>query len=50
VSSTFLGESSEHTVDVAGHAVKVLASPPRMLPAGPVVVEFSPDAAVSLPA
>jgi ABC-type Fe3+/spermidine/putrescine transport system ATPase subunit len=50
VSSTFLGESSEHTVDVGGHAVKVLESPPRRVPAGPVVVEFDPGAAVSLPA
>lgn len=48
VSSTFLGESSEHVVDVAGHSVKVLSSPPRMVEPGPVALEFDPDAAVSV--
>lgn len=48
VATTFLGESSEHVVDVAGHSVKVLASPPRVVAPGPVTLEFDPESAVTL--
>jgi iron(III) transport system ATP-binding protein len=48
VSTTFLGDVAEHTVEVAGHRVKVLSSPPRLVAPGPVTLEFSPESAVSV--
>jgi iron(III) transport system ATP-binding protein len=48
VSSTFLGESSEHVVDVAGEQVRVLRSPPESVEPGPVALAFDPGAAVTL--
>ena len=48
LSTTFLGDSSEHTVDVSGHTVKLLSSPAANLPAGAVTLTFDEAHAVPL--
>jgi len=46
--SSFLGESSEHVVGVAGVQMRVIAAPPRLNVAGDVALEFAPADVVVL--
>jgi iron(III) transport system ATP-binding protein len=48
VESTFLGESSEHILEVNGQRLKVICAPPVFDPPGTMEVEFHPDDAVVL--
>ena len=52
VETTFLGEASEHVVDVGGHHVKAIAAPPRFdVHAGdPLGLTFDAEDVVVLPA
>jgi iron(III) transport system ATP-binding protein len=45
---TFLGEASEHVVDVNGHALKVISTPPRFHVPAQVAIEFDPHDVVIL--
>ncbi len=49
VETTFLGETSEHVIDVNGQRIKLICAPPRFGLEGNVNLEFSPDDAVVLP-
>lgn len=46
--SSFLGESSEHVVEVGGMQLRVIAAPPRPNVAGDVALEFAPADVVVL--
>jgi iron(III) transport system ATP-binding protein len=46
--STFLGESSEHLVDVNGTRLRIISSPPALGINGQVSLEFTPDDIVVL--
>jgi iron(III) transport system ATP-binding protein len=50
VQTTFLGEASEHVVEVNGQRLRVVAVPPRFDVPEEVVVEFDPSVAIALPA
>jgi iron(III) transport system ATP-binding protein len=47
--TTFLGEGSEHVLDVNGQRVKVVSTPPLFDPPAELAVEFDPADAVVLP-
>jgi iron(III) transport system ATP-binding protein len=49
VETTFLGEASEHVLEVAGQRLKVIAAPPRFDLPAEVAVEFDPEDVVVLP-
>jgi iron(III) transport system ATP-binding protein len=49
IESSFLGESSEHVVDVSGVQLRLIAAPPRMDVKGEVAVEFDAADVVVLP-
>jgi ABC-type Fe3+/spermidine/putrescine transport system ATPase subunit len=49
VESSFLGESSEHVVEVGGVQLRLIATPPRMDVKGQVEIEFAAADAVVLP-
>ncbi|MDB5298236.1 MAG: hypothetical protein JWO31_4219, partial [Phycisphaerales bacterium] len=46
--TTFLGEASEHVLDVAGQRVRVIAAPPLFDVPPELVVEFDPEDVVVL--
>ena len=46
--TTFLGEASEHVLDVNGHAIKVIAAPPVFRPPDELAVEFDAEDVVVL--
>ena len=46
--SSFLGESSEHVVEVGSAQLRVIAAPPRLNVTGDVALEFSPADVVVL--
>jgi iron(III) transport system ATP-binding protein len=48
IETTFLGESSEHLLDVNGQKLKVICTPPLFSPPGELTVEFDPIDAVVL--
>jgi iron(III) transport system ATP-binding protein len=48
VESVFLGETSEHVVDVSGQRLKVIASPPLVEPPDRVALEFGAEDSVVL--
>ena len=50
IDSTFLGEASEHTLDVNGQRIKVIAAPPLFDVPGELAVEFDAEDVVVLPA
>jgi hypothetical protein len=47
--TTFLGEGSEHVLDVNGQRVKVVSTPPLFDPPPELAVEFNPEDAIVLP-
>ena len=47
--TTFLGEASEHVLDIGGHKLKAIAAPPVFDPPSEVSLEFDPDDVVVLP-
>ncbi|MEA2736418.1 MAG: hypothetical protein QOE14_2869 [Humisphaera sp.] len=48
IETTFLGEASEHVVEVNGQRLKVIATPPRFAVPAQVAVEFDPHDVVIL--
>ncbi len=46
--TTFLGEASEHVLDVAGQRIRAISAPPLFDVPGEVMVEFDPEAVVVL--
>jgi iron(III) transport system ATP-binding protein len=48
VETTFLGESSEHVIEIAGQRLKLIAAPPRFDAPESLAVEVDPDAVVVL--
>ena len=49
VETTFLGEASEHDIDVNGCRLRVIAAPPRFEIPQQVAIEFDPHDVVVLP-
>ena len=50
VEATFLGEASEHEIEINGHRLKIISAPPRFEVPEQVTVEFDPADVVILPA
>ena len=48
IETTFLGEASEHVLDVNGQRVKVISAPPMFEVPGEIAVEFDPEDVVVL--
>ena len=48
VESTFLGEASEHLLQINGAQLKVICAPPVFDPPAQMTVEFGPDDVVVL--
>ena len=48
IETTFLGEASEHVLDVNGQRVKVISAPPLFEVPGEIAVEFDPEDVVVL--
>jgi hypothetical protein len=48
VETTFLGEASEHVLDVNGQRLKVICAPPLFNVPAEMAVEFDPDDVVVL--
>jgi len=48
VETTFLGEASEHVLDVNGQRIKVISAPPMFDVPGEIAVEFDPEDVVVL--
>jgi iron(III) transport system ATP-binding protein len=49
IETTFLGEASEHVIDVSGHRLRVIAAPPRFELPEQIAIEFDPADVVVLP-
>jgi iron(III) transport system ATP-binding protein len=49
VENTFLGEASEHIVQIGGHPLKISSSPPILDASGEVLLEIDPEDCIVLP-